>query len=108
MKKLIILLALLIAGAGYNDLSARHQGKHKSIRSEQRHQKKRIKQGVASGELTHREARHLKAQQAHITHHMRKAASDGVVTRQERIHIKSEQERAGRNIYRQKHDHQYR
>lgn len=103
MKKLIIALMLLITGAGTHTLQA-----EPGIGREQVQQHKRIKQGVASGELTRREAAKLRGQQAKIQHDKRLAKADGVVTPCERTHLKHEQNRAGRNIYRQKHDAQRR
>lgn len=106
MKKLIIALLLFIIGTGTNTLQASHPGKHSGIKGEQIKQHKRIRHGVVNGELTHKEATRLRTQQMKIRHDKRIAKADGVVTPAERAHIKHEQNRAGRNIYRQKHDAQ--
>ncbi len=106
MKKILIAIALFMIVTGSNQLKA--QNGNAGINTHQAHQHHRIKQGVRSGELTHREARHLKAQQGKIRHAKRIAKADGVVTPNEKAHIKNEQARASRKIYKQKHDRQNR
>ena len=106
MKKILIAIALFMIGAGNNQLKA--QNGSPRINAHQAHQHHRIKQGVRSGELTHREARHLRAQQGKIRHDKRLAKADGIVTPNEKAHIKHEQARASRKIYMQKHDRQNR
>jgi uncharacterized membrane protein YebE (DUF533 family) len=74
----------------------------------ERHQQKRIRQGVRSGELTRREARRMERQQA-VTHAEEAAAkADGKVTKRERRHLNRRENRTSRHIYRQKHDAQKR
>lgn len=65
----------------------------------------RIHQGVRSGELTRREVRRLEAEQAKIRVDERLARRDGL-TAKERARLQKELNRAGRDIYRQKHDNQ--
>lgn len=77
-----------------------------NIDARQANQRARIHQGVASGELTPREAAALRAQQAHIRREERAAKADGVVTRGERRHLQQDLNRADRSIARQKHDAQ--
>jgi uncharacterized sporulation protein YeaH/YhbH (DUF444 family) len=67
-------------------------------------QQERIKQGKQSGELTKHEARRLRAEQKLIDRKQQRAASDGTVTAAERQRIRKMQDRAGEDIYRQKHD----
>jgi len=74
----------------------------------ERHQQRRIRQGVRSGELNRREARRLERQQA-VTHAQEAAAkADGKVTKRERRHLNRRENRTSRHIYRQKHDSQKR
>lgn len=74
----------------------------------ERNQQRRIRRGVRSGELTHREARRLERQQA-VTHAEEAAAkADGKVTKRERRHLNRRENRTSRHIYRQKHDNQKR
>lgn len=78
------------------------------VDARQAQQQGRINQGVASGELTRREARQLRHQQQHIAHAEARAKADGVVTPGERAKLDRMQDRASRNIHRQKHDAQHR
>jgi hypothetical protein len=71
-------------------------------------QRERIDEGVASGELTRREAAGLRAQQAHVRQEEREAKADGVVTRRERRHLQRELDRSSATIHDQKHDAQER
>ena len=95
-----LLSGLLLAGAA--------SAATPNIDARQANQRARINQGVASGELTHREAARLRAQQAHIRRDERVAKSDGVVTRRERARLQNELNQADRNIAQQKHDWQQR
>lgn len=72
----------------------------------QAHQERRIGQGVASGELTEREARRLQRQQGVIAKAEDHAKADGSVSRDERRRLHHMQDHASRAIYRQKHDAQ--
>ena len=67
-------------------------------------QEQRIKEGRQSGELTRHETRRLKGEQKAVDRAQTKAAADGTVTAQERQHIRKAQNKAGKDIYRQKHD----
>ncbi len=69
-------------------------------------QERRIDQGVASGELTPREARRLERGQQRIDNMEARAEADGVVTRGERASIRQAQNVESKRIYRQKHDRQ--
>ncbi len=74
----------------------------------QYNQMRRIDQGVMSGELTRREARHLWQQQAYINSLERRAKRDGHLTGWERARLRYAQNYASRSIYSQKHDRQKR
>lgn len=78
------------------------------IDAHEAHQHQRIAQGVASGQLTHREAAHLRAEQRAIHRAEWRAKADGVVTPAERRHLAHMQQRASRHIYNEKHDAQVR
>jgi hypothetical protein len=67
-------------------------------------QEQRIKEGRQSGELTRHEARRLKAEQKAVDRAQTRAAADGTVTARERQHLRKAQNKAGKDIYRQKHD----
>jgi hypothetical protein len=78
------------------------------IDQRQANQERRIDQGVASGQLTRREARRLEHQQAAINRAEDRAKADGKVTAQERARLHHRQDHASANIARQKHDAQRR
>lgn len=101
MKQTIIVL-LLMAFAGI----AQAQTSTPRIDQRQQHQRDRIRQGAASGELTRRETRHAVRDQRHIRHLERKAKADGTVTCRERTRIHHEQNRASRSLHRYKRDAQ--
>jgi len=67
-------------------------------------QQTRIAQGVPSGEVTPCESRFLEREQARIETHRRMAWSDGTLSPWEARHLTREQNRAGRDIWRAKHD----
>ena len=71
-------------------------------------QAQRIDQGVASGQLTRREAARLERGQARVDALESRAKSDGVVTARERARIQHAQNVESRRIQRQKHDRQIR
>jgi hypothetical protein len=76
------------------------------IDQRQANQERRIDQGIASGQLTQREATRLDRQQDRIDRMENKAKADGVVTARERARLHAAQDRASRNIAREKHDRQ--
>jgi hypothetical protein len=69
-------------------------------------QEKRIQQGMASGQLTNREASRLEAGQAHVDRVEARAGRDGHVGAGEQAHIQHAENVQSRRIYRQKHDAQ--
>lgn len=77
------------------------------IDQRQANQEARIQQGVASGELTPREANRLEAGQQHVQNLENKAKADGVVTPAEKARITHAQDVQSRRIAKQKHDRQH-
>ncbi|GAP65360.1 hypothetical protein MBSD_n0649 [Mizugakiibacter sediminis] len=71
-------------------------------------QQQRIRNGVASGSLTNREAAHLEGREAHVDHLEARAGADGRVGAREQARIQRTDNRDSRRIYRQKHDRQHR
>lgn len=69
-------------------------------------QQQRIAAGVASGQLTAKEANRLETEQARIKAVEAHAKADGVVTPGERKHLHRMQNRASQHIRHQKHDAQ--
>jgi opacity protein-like surface antigen len=76
------------------------------IDQRQANQEKRIDQGIASGQLTQREANRLEREQNRINRMEERAKADGVVTDKERARLRAAQDRASRHIAREKHDRQ--
>lgn len=76
------------------------------INNRQRHQQKRIGQGVRSGELTRPEVRKLECEQRRIHRKERRFKSDGEFTRKERAILQHDLNRSSRHVYKQKHDRQ--
>lgn len=74
------------------------------VKERQENQAARIQQGVASGELTQREAATLRTEQRAIRAEKRAFKADGKLTRAERAHLKREQNQASRHIYAKKHN----
>ncbi|MCS7101847.1 MAG: hypothetical protein NZL99_09150 [Burkholderiaceae bacterium] len=71
-------------------------------------QEARIQQGLASGQLTEREAARLEAGQAHVGRLQARAARDGHVGAAEQARVRHAQNEQSRRIFRQKHDAEHR
>jgi len=71
----------------------------------QQHQKQRIRQGIASGQLTPREAQRLYQNQRKLHRIKQYALADGHVSRKEGRILLAYLERSSREIYRYKHNH---
>ena len=76
------------------------------IDQRQANQEQRIDRGLASGQMTVREAKRLNDQQDHINRMEDRSKSDVVMTKKERAKLRASQDRASRHIARQKHDRQ--
>ncbi len=98
----------LVAAMALGTLGAAHAQGTATPRVDQRqiNQEQRIDQGVASGQLTPREATRLDHQQDRVAAVEANAKADGKVTKRERARLHAMQDRDSRNIYRQKHDRQ--
>ena len=106
--QLVAAAVLALAGAAASAQTAASAPGANTPRIDQRQakQERRIDQGIASGELTQREATRLERQQTAINQAEDKAKADGSVTAKERKRLTHAQNHASRNIYRQKHDRQ--
>jgi hypothetical protein len=105
-KNLILALALAAAGSAFAQGAPVDPTATPRIDRREARQQKRIDQGVASGQLTPKEAARLQAQQGRIETAEARAKSDGVVTAKERAALTHRQNKASRNIRRNKHDRQ--
>ncbi len=74
------------------------------VKERQENQAQRINQGVASGELTKKEATTLKTEQRGIQAEKKAFKADGKVTAAERAKLRQDQNRASRKIYNKKHN----
>jgi len=97
MKKLIFLASFVSALMVTEFANAQ-------ARLNNHNQQVRIQQGVRHGQLTPREAQHLRAQQQRIKAMKRVAKADGRVTPRERMMIRNAEKRSSVAIYNQKHD----
>jgi hypothetical protein len=99
MMKPIVLVAVAALGVS---VAAAGPVNHR-----ERHQRHRIRQGVASGELTKRETTRLAQQQAAVRaeEYVYRHTGGGLSWR-ERADLHRDLNRASRSIYRQKHDAQ--
>jgi hypothetical protein len=106
--QLIAAAVLTLAGAAASAQTAASAPGANTPRIDQRqaNQEQRIDQGIASGELTRREATRLERQQGAINKAEEKAKADGSVTAKGRKRLTHAQNHASRNIHRQKHDRQ--
>ena len=105
MKATFALLIAMLTGFSVN---AEAGTWNPGVNHRQHNQQHRIWQGVGSGELTGREFRRLQVEQRAIRHRERVYKSDGQLTGRERITLHRGLNRAGHDIYRQKHDGQTR
>ena len=77
-----------------------------SIDQRQNVQRDRIRNGVASGELTRLEVADARQDQRKIRRTERRVKADGVVTPNERARVHHKQNKASRELRRNKHDAQ--
>ena len=77
-----------------------------NIQQRMQNQQRRIDQGVASGQLTPKEAGRLQAREAKIKQDEARMKSDGQLTAKERKKLNKELDNASDRIYKQKHDRQ--
>ena len=102
MKKVIGLLSFVILVC-IPDAQAQNTP---LVDQRQKLQTQRIREGVASGELTHREVVDARHDQRRIRRVERRAKADGVVTTEERARLHRKQNQTKREIRRDKHDRQ--
>jgi hypothetical protein len=99
---------MILAGIAAVALTAIGVQAQDRVDNRQVKQRARIVNGVENGSLTKKERQRLVHEQRHIRKSGRRAESDGTVTAKERVRLERMQDRAGRDIYRQKHDDQVR
>jgi septal ring factor EnvC (AmiA/AmiB activator) len=97
-----LVAALVLGSVSLASLPALAQ----TVDQKQADQQRRIQQGVESGQLTPKEARHLQKEVARLRAKEARMKADGRVTPQERAKLQKELDGLDRKIYRQKHDPQ--
>jgi hypothetical protein len=102
-KTVVFLAVILLVSAAAASAQSRW-----GINNRERHQQRRIYNGVRSGELTARETYRLEREEGRIDRQEARfrASGDGLSQR-ERYRLERELNRSSRDIYRQKHDNQY-
>jgi len=74
------------------------------IDAREQQQQQRIANGIASGQLTAKEAQHLEGRESKLQADEKAAKADGVVTAKERRQLTREENRDSRAIYQKKHN----
>ena len=95
MKNLVLSFAILTSV-----LSFAQQREDRNLRGE----RKRVAQGIKSGEITPREAIAIEKQARDVKQAKRYALADGKVTARERANIARQDRQLDRTIYRTKHN----
>ena len=102
MKRILICMALLAAGAGM--AQAQEPGAAVATQRDA-NQQERIEQGLQSGQLNTREAGQLEREEQHLDRQQaRDLKSGGTLTPQEKANIQREQNKVSRDINRDKHN----
>lgn len=106
MKLNILILSLSLAISGALCAQVASAAETPKLDKREARQKARIDQGVASGQLTPKEAAPLDKRQDALVANEQAAKADGVVTRKERVRLQRQADRNSAAIYKQKHDAQ--
>lgn len=106
-RLLLAVLAAIALPVAAQTTTAKDPAATPGIDKRQAEQQKRIDQGVASGQLTAKEAARLEKGQERVQKMEDKAKADGKVTKQERARIQQAQNVESRHIAKQKHDRQH-
>ena len=105
--KTIRILIMLTMFLGVIDVMAQNSSTP-VVDGRERHQRHRIREGVATGELTRRETVKARHDQRTIRRTERRAKADGKVTKKEKAVLTHKQNKASRSLRRNKHDDQQR
>src|SRR5437868_5517819 len=111
MRKFVLLIGimgLLLAMVGEGFAATSPQTRTPTVNRRQNRQRRRIRQGVKSGQLTRGEAARLRREQRRIAAQKRSARRNGNVSAAERARLRRSENRANRRIYRAKHNNRRR
>ena len=106
MKKVRILVAIILFVGVMGAMAQTTETP--VVDKRQRAQRSRIREGVASGELTRGEAAQSRSDQRKVRRTERRAKADGEVTKGEQARITRKQNKASRKLRSNKHDSQQR
>ena len=104
MKIQTLILAIAAATGAAFSVNAIAQTATSRLDQREANQQQRINQGVATGQLTPREATNLQRRQDKLNANEARAKADGVVTPAERRRLQREANRNSRKIYNKKHN----
>ena len=107
MKIQTLILALAVTAGASLSGTAFAQTATPRLDQREANQQQRINQGVASGQLTPREAGNLQRRENRLNANEARAKADGVVTPQERRHLQREANHNSRKIYHKKHNRRH-
>ena len=107
MKIQTLILALAVTAGAALSGTAFAQTATPRLDQREANQQQRINQGVASGQLTPREAGNLQRRENRLHANEARAKADGVVTPQERRHLQREANHNSRKIYHKKHNRRH-
>ncbi len=99
-----LILAIAVATGAVVSGNAFAQTATPNLDQREANQQQRINQGVATGQLTPREANNLQRSQNKLNADEARAKADGVVTRGERRRLQREARHNSRKIYNKKHN----
>jgi hypothetical protein len=102
----VVLTALALPVLAQTAAPAKDPAATPGVDKRQANQQQRIEQGVASGQLTAKEAARLEKGQERVQRMEDKAKADGVVTKQERARLQHAENVQNRQIAKEKHDRQ--
>ena len=103
MKRITMIIMAVAIAVSVAGVASAQPGTQRLDRREWR-QHQRIHQGVASGRLTPREARHLRMGQRHIRRMELRARADGAIGPRERVRLHRALDRQDARIWRLKHN----
>ncbi len=103
LSNLIIGAGILVGGLA---VGASAQQRNHNINARERHQQRRIAEGIENGSLTPREAAILERNEAEVRRVEARLRENGL-SRSERARLEKRLNELNRQIYRQKHDRQH-
>jgi uncharacterized membrane protein YebE (DUF533 family) len=107
MKIQTLILAIAVATGAVVSGSVFAQTATPKLDQREANQQQRINQGVATGQLTPREANNLQRRENKLNANEARAKADGVVTPAERRRLQREANHNSRKIYHKKHNRRH-